>query len=121
MSERRKFSRVVYQATAAIEANEQQWPTQLLDLSLKGALVATPKDWPSEVAAPLVLHFTLSDTNIELSMKVDLCHVHADHLGLKTTSIDIESATHLKRLVQLNMGNDELLHRELEQLVNDKD
>ncbi|MCE2594463.1 PilZ domain-containing protein [Motilimonas cestriensis] len=121
MSERRKFSRVVYEANASIEASGQHWPTRLLDLSLKGALVATPDNWNEAIGNELILHFTLVDTNIELSMNVTLCHQHDDHLGLKTTSIDIESATHLKRLVQLNVGDDELLHRELEQLVKQQD
>lgn len=118
MSERRKFSRVVYQASASLEAGEQHWPTQLLDLSLKGALVTTPTSWNGAAGDEYVLNFTLGESNIELSMEVTLCHLQADHLGLKTTSIDIESATHLKRLVELNMGDDELLHRELEQLVS---
>ncbi|MFO6423580.1 PilZ domain-containing protein [Motilimonas sp. KMU-193] len=118
MSERRKFSRVVYEASASLELGEQHWPTQLLDLSLKGALVKTPASWSGQTGEEYVLNFTLGESNIELSMKVILCHQQADHLGLKTTSIDIESATHLKRLVELNMGDNELLHRELEQLVS---
>lgn len=39
-------------------------------------------------------------------------------LHLKIDHIDIESIGHLRRLVELNVGSDELLHRELEHLVD---
>ena len=39
---------------------------------------------------------------------------------LKTTqAVLIDSATHLKRMIELNVGDEELLHRELEQLLSE--
>ncbi|HXK57002.1 MAG TPA: PilZ domain-containing protein, partial [Gammaproteobacteria bacterium] len=37
-------------------------------------------------------------------------------LGLRCVSIDMESIGHLRRLVELNLGDAELLHRDLESL-----
>ncbi|OZT82227.1 pilus assembly protein PilZ, partial [Vibrio sp. 03_296] len=37
-------------------------------------------------------------------------------IRLKITHIDIDSISHLKRLVELNVGDDTLLHREIEHL-----
>ncbi|RJG51322.1 PilZ domain-containing protein [Motilimonas pumila] len=117
-SERRKFSRILYQATAHLVAGEQHWSTNLLDLSLKGALVETPTDWPSEAPSSLQLQFKLGDSDIELNLAVAMCHQHKDHLGLKNISTDIETASHLKRLVQLNIGDESLLNREIDELTH---
>lgn len=46
---------------------------------------------------------------------VDNCE---DYLRMNIHHIDIDSASHLKRLVELNVGTDELLHRELEHLTD---
>ncbi|EEX38264.1 hypothetical protein VIB_000209 [Vibrio metschnikovii CIP 69.14] len=40
-------------------------------------------------------------------------------LHIKIVHIDLESIAHLKRLVELNIGDDELLHRDLEHLVTE--
>ncbi len=118
MSERRLFSRVIFSSPATLSAGDQEWNTHLIDLSLKGALLARPDNWSNPDSANLLLTFTLSGSDIELTMEVTLCHEHPEHLGLHCHHIDIESATHLKRLVQLNVGDDALLHREIDQLVS---
>ena len=46
-------------------------------------------------------------------------HIKANHIGLKCHYIDIDSITHLKRLIELNLADDELLHRELAMLIHD--
>jgi len=45
-------------------------------------------------------------------------HIEENHIGLKCHSIDIDSITHLKRLVELNLADETLLHRELETLIH---
>ena len=118
MDERRQFLRILFDRPAYLNHAEQAWSTTLLDLSLQGALVSTPKDWDSEITQ-FTLSFSLSDVAeqaIEIMMDVQLRHQNAQSLGLKITHIDIDSASHLKRLVALNLGDEELLHRELEHL-----
>ena len=39
-----------------------------------------------------------------------------DELGLRCVDIDLDSITHLRRLVELNLGETELLERELSAL-----
>jgi hypothetical protein len=50
-------------------------------------------------------------------MAVSVAHQGAGRIGLDCTHIDIESAQHLRRLVELNLGDDALLHRELAALI----
>ena len=50
-------------------------------------------------------------------MKVHKAHERNNCIGLTCDSIDIDSATHLKRLIELNVGSAELLNRNLEHLA----
>ncbi|MDD1792802.1 PilZ domain-containing protein [Enterovibrio makurazakiensis] len=121
MPERRMFSRVVYLTAATITQNEQSWSSSVLDLSLKGALLATPEDWTEGNHADYIVTFQLHDSDIEITMEALLVSERDDFLRFQIDHIDIDSASHLKRLVELNVGNDDLLHRELGQLTDLKD
>lgn len=121
MPERRKFSRVVYRTPATIQQGEQKWQSKVLDLSLKGALLATPLDWVEGNNKDYDISFRLHDSDIELAMELKLIQECGEYLRFQLDHIDIDSASHLKRLVELNVGNDDLLHRELAQLTDLKD
>lgn len=121
MAERRKFSRVVYRAPATMTQGDDAWQTKILDLSLKGALLEAPKHWRVENAQEYNVHFQLHESEISIDMDVDVVQEVDGLICCKIVHIDIDSASHLKRLVELNVGNDDLLHRELAQLTDMKD
>jgi hypothetical protein len=50
-------------------------------------------------------------------MAVELRHVEPHRLGFQCRYIDLESASHLKRLVELNLGDPTLLEREFAHLL----
>ena len=52
-------------------------------------------------------------------MNCQLAHCHGRLAGLVCTSIDLDSITHLRRLVELNLGDPDLLDRELSALIGD--
>jgi hypothetical protein len=49
-------------------------------------------------------------------MDVLIAHHENEELGLHCKDIDIDSITHLRRLIELNLGNPALLERELSAL-----
>lgn len=124
MQQQRKFSRLPFQALTLlqIEGSEEQVKTQLIDISLKGALIEAPKgDLPAN-GAKAVLEIHLNDPNFIIEMNCEVVHatvVHASaedgmvRLGLRCFSIDVESISHLRRLLELNFGDPSLLEREL--------
>ncbi|KXF79714.1 PilZ domain-containing protein [Enterovibrio coralii] len=121
MQERRQFSRVIYRVPATIRQGEQTWSSKVLDLSLKGALLSAPIDWAEGNQDDYMVSFTLPDSDITLDMELKLIQENGEYLRFRIDHIDIDSASHLKRLVELNVGNDDLLHRELAQLTDLKD
>lgn len=116
--EQRHFKRVRFFSQALLEADGQSYATELLDLSLKGALVKRPAEAFPAKPELLMLKLHLSDSSEQLVMQVSIAHHHADFLGLHCEKIDIDSISHLRRLLELNLGDPELLSRELAELSN---
>lgn len=112
MDERRQFSRILFAATAFIRQGEQEWNTKILDLSLNGALIEKPQEIQLS-QDPVTLSFFLPDSEIELTMETRLVHDEKTKLGLKCLNIDVDSISHLRRMLELNIGDASLLNREL--------
>lgn len=119
MQERRHFTRIIYHTPASLRFQDIDYETEILDLSLKGALINKPEKWPAacDIAKPAILTFKLANSDVTIEMSVSLAHVESNQLGLRCEQISIDSVTHLKRLIELNMGDEEELYRELEFLA----
>lgn len=113
--EQRAFSRITFDAKSVITGTDSQWETDLLDICLKGALVMRPAGWDHPVETSFGLDINLSADTV-IHMDASVAHIEDDHIGFRCDHIDLESITHLRRIVELNTGSDELLHRELSAL-----
>lgn len=122
MSERRKFSRVVFSGHCSLSeeiSNEMKiWQTELLDISLNGALVLRPELWHDKNDLPIQLNLQLEGSDVMLEIGGVVCHQEEGLLGIKFLTLSLDSISHLKRLIQLNLADEELLHREISQLIN---
>ncbi|WP_421271949.1 PilZ domain-containing protein [Aeromonas taiwanensis] len=119
MAERRHFTRIFYLTAAKLTQGANQWHTQLVDVSLQGALLLRPEEWSPGDDKEYEISFMLGGSDIEIRMQVELTHVASKKLGFYCHHIDIDSATHLKRMIELNIGEEQLLYRELEQLLQE--
>ena len=114
--EQRRFRRISFEAQAFISHGKDRWETQLLDISLKGALLALPSGWKGVVDQRLDLELVIEDGALIMRMQTKVVHIEQDHLGLCCLHIDLDSMAHLRRLVELNLGDADLLNRELHSL-----
>lgn len=117
-SERRKFSRILFDAHVELAQGEFHWRASLLDISLKGLLLQ--QELPTDVLTeqPILVKILLSD-NTTIAMSVMVAHQHHNQTGLVCTSIDIDSVSHLRRLIELNLGDATAAERELSELLSD--
>ena len=116
MENRRQFTRILFSITAELEIEDLTYPVSIHDISLNGALV-TAVDSEKPLKGKLgTLRFLLSDRESEVIMNIAVVHVEANETGLQCNAIDIDSVTHLRRLVELNLGDSEQLNKELSQL-----
>lgn len=113
---RRHFWRAAFHSPVRLTTHGGLVYAQLVDISLRGALVEVPPDWAGRKGDDCLLQFDLSVGN-SISMWAQVSHIDNLHVGLHCTSIDLDSITHLRRLVELNAGDPALLERELTALL----
>lgn len=113
--DRRHFARVMFDAEASLITTEARYSGQVVDLSLKGALVELPAAAGLEAGEPCLLAVRLGEASIKMSG--DVAHVKGTQVGVQCRCIDLESITHLRRLVEMNLGGGKLLERELKALL----
>lgn len=115
--ERRRFSRIAFHRPAEIDALGERATGELLDISLKGALVEVPARFGGKKGQPCALTVRLDAGEAVVRMEGEIVHREGPALGIRCTGIDLESIAHLRRIVELNLGDEDLLHRELSALV----
>lgn len=115
-TERRSFWRAVFHSPVRLTTSDGDASARLLDISLKGALLETGGAWHGKPGEECRLHLELAP-GITISMLTTIMHVEGPHIGLRCSSIDLDSITHLRRLVELNSGDPAILEREFGSLV----
>ncbi|MDH5612131.1 MAG: PilZ domain-containing protein [Gammaproteobacteria bacterium] len=118
----RHFSRIPFDAETHIinPDDNQSWPCTLFDISLNGALTSLPIYWPAKRGDSYRLEIQLGDVNkndLRLSMNVKVAHMEVDHAGFEIVDMDVDTASHLHRLIELNTGDETILKRELAELI----
>lgn len=111
-SERRRFHRFDFEARVHLYSGSRAWESELIDISLKGALLRRPDDWDGKSGESYRIEIRL-EGGVVISMSVSVAHVAIDRIGFICERIDMDSFVHLKRLVELNLGDPALLSREL--------
>ncbi|MDR0576268.1 MAG: PilZ domain-containing protein [Candidatus Accumulibacter sp.] len=119
LQDRRKYSRIAFRAPAALILADRTFEAIVIDLSLKGALIHLPAGTVAANQAPCTLRVRLDEPLAEIVMEARVAHAEGRYAGLLCVAIDLDSVTHLRRLVELNLGDQVLLERELSVLLTD--
>lgn len=118
-SEKRHFHRIVFDDAATLRFADKTLQGRIIDLSLKGALVRLDEPHPElEIDEACELSFALAE-DVTINMQARIRHKEGMRLGLHCEHIDLESVQHLRRLIELNLGDDTLLQRELGAMFED--
>lgn len=117
--EHRKFTRIHFHGDATLSIGDSEMPCEVLDLSLKGALLQVSGPVDAAPGQRCLLELALDDGTATVRMEGDIAHHGNGRIGLVCREIDLDSITHLRRLLELNLGDAELLHREFSALVAD--
>jgi hypothetical protein len=114
--EQRRFTRIPFDATAILTRGSRRWRSTMIDVSLKGALVARPDHWDVMPGEGVTVELEVEGHDIVITMRAVVAHVETDCVGLRCEHIDIDSISHLRRLVELNLNDEDQLQRELRAL-----
>jgi hypothetical protein len=118
-TEKRRFTRIAFPGRLTVTGSTGTSAGNLQDISLKGVLMNRPPEWQ---------HTPQSGERVDLSLQLEsgiiidahgtTAHVGDDVIGFEFTTLPVESAAHLRRLVELNLGSEELLEREFDALLD---
>jgi hypothetical protein len=114
---RRLYTRIPFEASVMLDTHTGRHPCSLVDISLKGALVEQAQPWTLALGEACRLTVKLAEGGPAIEMAGVATHVEQGRLGLRCTEIDLDSITALRRLVELNLGDEATLHRELHAMV----
>ena len=119
IDERRNFSRIPFHAQAHVHADkgELHLNCEVLDVSLNGILIVKPDGWRGQLTDNYKIDLVLENGQLVIKMSAAVAHIDGGSIGFICKNIDLDSISHLKRLVELNLGDEALLHRELASLI----
>jgi len=118
-AERRKFTRIPFEASVTLSNPKGKWTAKLLDISLNGLLITQPHNWVDCGNSEFLVEINCAENALHFRMETSVAHTEDNKLGLHCNHIDIDSASHLRRLVELNVGDENILNRELGALISD--
>ncbi len=119
-TELRHFSRIPFHADVHLyfQLTKEIQRARLLDISLKGALLESTQPVADNLkgrVCRMVLVLLKDSENI--TMEGQVVHQAGSLIGIECRHIDLDSMTNLKRLVELNTGDEKLLERELAEVL----
>ncbi len=115
--ERRQFSRIAFHRPADLDVRIARGTCEVLDVSFKGALVEVPFGFAAHVGQRCTLVIRLDAGDATIALEGEIVHREGTQVGIRCVEIDLDSMSHLRRLVELNVGDEQVLHRELSALV----
>lgn len=120
ITERRRFSRIPFQVQAHLKTTREKphLNCDVIDVSLNGLLIKKPEQWSSQMNDNYQIDLLFENGQLIIQMDAIVAHIDQQSIGFTCEHIDLDSITHLKRLVELNLGDEDLLHRELSALIH---
>ena len=120
MPENRHFHRVNFNCLVNFEAGEYSYVCELVDISLQGALIAACSGATPSEGTPCKLTINLNDSHeIAIVMEGRVARKIENRVGIHCESIDVDSMQHLRKLVELNLGDTELVNRDFDALIHE--
>ena len=119
MTEYRHTHRVNFDYMVEFKTSEVNYVCELVDISINGALIAacsgaTPK---SGTHCQLTIKLNGTDEH-KIIMQGTVARKIENRVGVHCESIDVDSMIHLRRLIEYNLGDVEMVNRDFEALVH---
>ncbi|ALO45387.1 PilZ domain-containing protein [Pseudohongiella spirulinae] len=114
--QKRAFTRIFFDAETIVSQGNNDCIVQLVDISLRGILIEMLPEQKLAGNTPVEVCIHLGG-DLQICMTASIANTRDNRVGLACDFIDVESMTHLRRLVELNTGDTALLERELHLLT----
>lgn len=119
MTEQRNYRRLNFSSEADITIDNAVYRCDMVDLALQGALYRSERKLSLPLGGRTPLSIYLPETQIRMQFIGELIHQHGNFYGFLFVSEDDESIAHLRRLLELNFGDAELVDKEFSHWLKD--
>lgn len=120
MTENRRAHRIPFDCFVEFKSKDCQHVCELVDISISGALIAACSGATPKAGTPCQLIINLDDANEnKIIMEGSVAHKIENRVGIHCESIDVDSMTHLRKLIEYNLGDVELVNRDFDALVHE--
>jgi len=117
-NERRLFTRIPFVANVEVVIDGVPHPAELHDISLMGVLVRAEAGVEFELGTPVRVHLALDqERTVVITTQGSIVHSADGRLGCRFEQVDLDSMIHLRRLMELNLGDAERVKREIYEMV----
>ncbi len=126
-NERRQYHRVSFNSVATLSGNDQSFDCQIIDLSIHGVLlrphgvIYAKKDVEYKLNIPLETDGADDRADVNIQMTLRLIRQKPENLAFECENLDLDSITHLRKIVELNSGDPSVLERDLQTLCAEND
>lgn len=120
MENKRYYKRINFHVEADAKIDNIMNSGELYDIALKGALIKMNKKLDPSLGKTCHVMLKLPNSIITLEFEAKIVHQKDNFLGFKFEGADVDSITHLRRLLVLNTGDEEGIDRELLSWLNEK-
>lgn len=114
---KRRFSRVSFAEKSIVEFGGSSFEVNLLNISLKGALVQFGQDIKCRQDDKWELSFHLGNSDIKMEFKAVVVHADGDLAGVKFMETDLNTMIHLRNLMEARTMDPEKVRSELDFLI----
>ena len=114
MEDKRRFHRVTCEEKVLVGLDGSTASAQLLNISLKGALVEFENDVAFQNGDILDITLPLDDSDISLQFEAKVMHRSNNVVGLKFVRIDLDSMIHLRSFIEARTMDPDQVLKEFE-------
>jgi len=116
MTERRQTTRVSFRAEARLCTDGTQWPCELLNISVKGALLTRPSGWPGSDGDRCLLEIGLEGGR-PVEMEINIVRVESEKIACDWDMFDVAGFMQLRAMLERQLGDPALVAREMASMV----
>lgn len=118
MSNHRQTHRVNFDSFVEFTTSDCRYICELVDISIQGALISACSGATPDAGTECQLIISLDDDKINrIIMNGVVARKFENQIGIQCESIDSDSMAHLRKLVEYNLGDVELVNREFESII----
>jgi len=120
MDEERRYHRVPFECFVDFHTASCEYICELIDISINGALIAACTGATPGPDTPCQLTISLDeDKKLQIIMNGRIARKIENRVGIYCESIDEDSMIHLRKLIEYNLGDVELVNRDFEALISE--